>query len=310
MGVPGRVPDFLLAPPLEDPKERIRGRGLSFMERATRGLSKLLRDTYVQWDTSSREGLLQRTDPRVKISGLACAVVLVSLKHSLGSQLFVAISILLLASFSKVGLSSVYPKALGLAFVFGFLIPAPSCLNLFSEGEIILPLLVRESPSSFLWFQVPETVGVTREGLSSIGLLWFRIFNSLTCTFLLVNTTPLSDILKGLKHLKMPDSIVVVIVLTYRYGFIFLDLMEQMHRARLARIVRGGKNSETRRWTGERLGFLFGKAQLRCEQTNKAMEARGFSGRVRVEPLGSMEKGDRWKLAVLAIWAVMAASVV
>ncbi len=310
MGIPGRIPDFLMAPPLDEPKERVRGRGLSFMERATRGLSRLLRDTYVQWDISSREGLLQRTDPRVKLLGVACAVVLVSLKHSLASQLFVAISLLLLGSFSKVGLSSVYPKAMGMAFIFGFIIPAPSCLNLFSEGEILLPLVVMESPSSFLWIQVPEIVGVTREGLSSIGLLWFRIFNSLTCTFLLANTTPLSDILKGLKHLKMPDSIVVVILLTYRYGFLFLDLMEQMHRARLARIVKGGRNSDTRKWAGERLGFLFGKAQLRCEQTNRAMEARGFSGRVRVEPLGRMGKRDKCGLAVLVIWIVVATSIV
>jgi len=310
MDIYGKVPDFLRAPPLEEPKERIRGRGLSFMERATRGLSKLLRDTYVQWDTSSRDGFLQRTDPRVKILGLACAVVLVSLKHTLLSQLFVAVSIFILASSSRVRLSSIYPKALGMAFIFGFLIPAPSCLNLFSQGEILLTLMVRESPSSFLWLQVPATVGITREGLISIGLLGFRIFNSLTCALLLVNTTPLSDILRGLKHFKMPDSILVVILLTYRYVFIFLDLMEQMHRARLARIVKGGKNSETRRWAGERLGFLFGKAQLRCEQTNRAMEARGFSGRVRIEPLGRMGKGDRWKLAVLAMWAVVATSIV
>lgn len=307
MEIYDKVPDFLRAPSVEAPNERIRGRGFSFMEKATRSLVQLLRNAYVQWDLSSGDGLLQRTDPRVKILGLIILVVLVSIKHSVASQLFVLVCLLLLTAFSRVGFSSVYSKALAMAFLFGVLIPAPSCLNLFSQGEMVLTLFKGETPSSFLWIRIPDTVGITKEGLSNVFLLWFRVFNSLTGAFLLVNTTSLNHILKGLKHLKVPDGLLLVILLTYRYSFIFLDLLEQMHRAKMARLVKGGRSSEMRKWAGERLGFIFGKAELRCDQTNRAMQGRGFSGGVRVEPLERMGKSERWKLVILCAWAVATA---
>lgn len=258
---------------------------MAFMDRALVSLSRLLRDAYVQWDLGDRDGLLQRADPRLKLILLVSTVVLVSFKQSLWGQLVVGISVLVLAALSKIPLGSMYGKVILFTGIFGVILPLPICLNVMVPGELILPLFGLDEPREFLWFRIPQIVGISKDGLMRIGLLSLRVLNSLSATFLVLYTTQMAQLVRSLKHFRLPDTILVVVLLTYRYLFIFVSLVEQMHRARWARLIIGTTASEGRIWAAERIASLFQRAQARCEEMYMAMESRGFSGRLHVEPL-------------------------
>lgn len=246
----------------------------------------------MQWDLAAREGLLQRTDPRVKVLLLASTVVLVSLKQSLWAQWTVGVILLGLTLLSRIPLKEVQSRAMLVTVLFGILLPGPSALNLTGHGEVLIPVLSLEEPAQVLWFHLPQTVGFTREGLMGVAILAFRIMNSMSVTLLVLNGTAFADIVRALKHFKLPDTLVWVVLLTYRYLFVLVSLVEQMHRARAARLVMGTSHAQTRRWAAHRMAFLFEKTQLRCEEMFKAMQSRGFSGKVRVEPLRPLGAGD------------------
>lgn len=300
MAPPERLPLFLQEPPPAGPVSPSRGGSVSFLERALVELCGVLRRLYIQWDLAAKEGLLQRTDPRVKVALLASAVVLVSLKQSLEAQVAMGALLLGLTLLSRIPLKEVQGRAILVTMLFGLILPAPSALNLTAQGEVLIPIFSLEEPTRFLWFHLPKTVGLTREGLLGVTILAFRIMNSMTATLLVLNGTPFADIVKALKHFKLPDTLVWVVLLTYRYLFVLVNLVEQMHRARSARLVKGADSTHTRRWAALRMAFLFQRSQQRCEEIFRAMQSRGFSGKVRVEPLEALEFRDLVGMGVMA----------
>lgn len=282
-----------------------RGGSLAFLDKALVHLAALLRTVYIQWDLAGRDGLLQRADPRLKVLLLLVLVVLVSFKQSLLGQAAVGLLLFLLALFSRIPLGALYGKLLVLTGIFGILVPFPASLNLITPGEVMLPLLRLEAPKEVLWFGIPETVGITKDGLLGMGLMASRIMNSLSATFLVLHTTPMADLVRSLKHFRLPDTMVVVVLLTYRYIFVLVSMVEQIHRARAARLVTGTSRSETRMWAAQRMAFLFQRTQIRCEEMYRAMQCRGFSGRLHVEGFGKLGSGD-W-VGLVALAAVSAA---
>ncbi len=301
MSASGKLPLFLQDPPLAQPTGWGKGGSVSFLEKALAELCRILRRLYLQWDLAAREGLLQRTDPRVKVALLAATVVLASLKQTIWAQVLIGVLLLGLSLLSRTPLREVQGRAFLLASLFGILLPSPSALNLAVPGEILIPLWHMEGSSRVLWFQLPETVGFTREGLLGVGILALRIMNSLSVTLLVLNTTPFSEIVRAIKHFKAPDTLVWVVLLAYRYLFVLVSLVEQMHRARSARLVRGTTHAQTRRWAAHRMAFLFQRTQLRCEEMFRAMQSRGFSGKIKVESLGAMARGNLVGIGLMAV---------
>ncbi|MEJ5377684.1 MAG: cobalt ECF transporter T component CbiQ [bacterium] len=271
------------------------------MEKALAQLCAMVRRLYVQWDLAVKNGLLQKLDPRVKLALIATTVVMASLKQGLGAQLLLGSILLGLTLLSKIPLREVQGRAILLAVLFGILLPAPSALNLVNKGEVLIPVLHLKEPARFLWFHVEETVGFTRGGLGAVAVLGLRIMNSVTVTLLVLNTTSFTEIVRALKHFKLPDTLVWVILLTYRYIFVLVNLVEQMHRARSARLVKGTSSAETRKWTAHGIAFVFEKTQLRCQEIFRAMQSRGFSGQVRVEPLGGLAAGDLFGIGMMVV---------
>lgn len=288
------LPSFLSLPPMQEGTSPPQGGGgVSFLEKAVAGLSTFLKEAYTQWDFSSRDGLLQRMDPRVKVALLLTTITVVSLKHQFWIQISVSGLLFTLSWFSKMGIWDYYRRILLFTWVFGVLVPLPSCLNILVDGEVILPLLNLGSSKRFLWVQVPHVVGITKEGAFGLGLVAVRVMNSIAITFLVFRTTPFTEIMSSLKSLRIPDPLIMTVTLTYRYLFIVVSIVEQLHRARSARLIRGENSKETRRWAAHRMAFLFQRAQDRCEQIRRAMEARGLSGKIELVGLGPIKKKDR-----------------
>lgn len=99
-----------------------------------------------------------------------------------------------------------------------------------------------------------------------------KSFLSGLAALLLVATTPLPDLLRGLESFAVPRPLLLVVQFLYRYLFV---ISEQAQHMRLAARSRG---SSFRASAGS-LGVLFARSWERADGIYRAMLARGFDGR-------------------------------
>jgi cobalt/nickel transport system permease protein len=104
------------------------------------------------------------------------------------------------------------------------------------------------------------------------ALLVEKSYLSALAALLLVATTPLPQLLRGLDMLGVPGFLLMVAQFLYRYLFV---ITEQAHRMRLAGLCRGGRGF---RASAGALGVLFARSYERAECIHRAMVSRGFQG--------------------------------
>lgn len=278
------------------------------LEKGVHHLAEIVRDGYILWEGSRRNGLLQRIDPRIKILFLAFFLVLVSLKRSIEPQLGLFLIIVLLVASSRLDMVPFYRRICWLGLLFGVLIPLPSLLNLFSDGTIVIPLIRLNRDHHFWIYRLPATIGVTSEGLRGMTMLALRICNSVALSMLILHTTSFPDLIKALRVFRVPDSFIVVITLSYKYVFSFTRTVTDMHLAKKSRLLGPMDAAQSRQWAAGRIAALFHKSQIRCEEIFKAMVSRGFEHQV---PLHAYPKLSGRDLVtgtfMLLIWAVFMA---
>lgn len=275
------IPAFLLQ---EEPMRAPRGKkGLppTFLDRSIHSLSKFILTTYREWETSSQRGLFQKIDSRVKIVFLIYFIVIVSLLKNINSEILLGTLILILCIFSRLPLLQFYKKVFITGGIFGFLIPLPSALNLFTPGEFLLPFF--SLPSSFIPSAsvFPEVIGITREGLWGVLMIACRVINSLSITLLIFYTTPFPEMMRGISFFRIPEAMVMIITLTYKYVFLSVKMIQEMYLARKARYIGGEKESAMRSWVAGRITFIFHRSQRRFEEVYRAMVSRGFDGKIK-----------------------------
>lgn len=288
-----KIPAFLLEQPSS---VRFTGTGgklkRTFLEKGIHHLADVIKSAYLQWETASKDSPFHRIDARVKVLFLLYYVIIVSLKRELMPEVLIAGFILVLTLVSRLNLIRFYKKVLLLAFFFGFLIALPAALNIITEGKIVFPLVRLSQDYNFWVYHIPREIGITREGMSGVSLLTLRVLNSLSISFLVLSTTSFPDIIKALKVLRVPDSFLMIITLCYKYIFIFAKTVEDMHLARKSRTAGQADNAEARRWIAGRIGFVFKKTRLRCEEIFKAMLGRGFSEDIKLYEPGKLNSHD------------------
>ncbi len=250
---------------------------MSFVDKGIEGIGELLRTTFIQWEFSTKNGYLQRIDPRVKILFLLFFIVIINLKKDLFSEFLIGLIIFLFVVISRLHLFDFYRKVLISAFLFGTLLSLPASLNLIMDGNVIFPLIHFKESYEFWIYRVPRTIGITEEGMSVVILLTSRVMNSVGLSLLILYTTPFPEMIKALKILRVPDTLLIIITLTYKYIFIFAKTVGEMHLARKSRMVRSISRKEAGRWVAGRIFLLFRRTQKKCEELNKAMMGRGFS---------------------------------
>lgn len=263
-----------------------------FLEKGIEHLAGIIKIAYAQWNAASEEGFFQKIDARIKLLFLFFFMIIISLKKDVESEIWIGLIVLLLMALSRLNLLHLYKRILSFGMVFGFLVALPSALNLFKEGEILLPFL-SFSRSYQLWiYSIPETIGFTREGVYGLVMITLRVVNSLSLTFLLLYTTPFPEIIRALKLFRVPDTILIIITLSYKYLFLFSKTVEEMHLAKKSRLLKEPKTKEARIWLAGRMAFLFRKTRLRADEVLQAMVSRGFSDTIKVYQITTLQPRD------------------
>lgn len=141
------------------------------------------------------------------------------------------------------------------------------------------------------------------------GLLAGKSYLSALAVLILVSTTPLPQLLRGLEMMGVPNFLLMVTQFLYRYLFVIAEEAAHMRTAGLSRgaSVRGLVAHGARfRAAAGALAVLFARSYARAESIHRAMEARGFRGRFRL--LSTLRFG--WADAVFLLIATLAPAAV
>jgi cobalt/nickel transport system permease protein len=180
------------------------------------------------------------------------------------------------ASFPKYSVVPILPLAI-IPFLLAWFGDTPFCVL----GRMLLiacPFALLVGLLNPFFDRAPVFIGghVLAAGWLSYGSILVRFALSMTMLTVLVATTALPDLLRGLRQLKVPAALVTQLQFLYRYLFLLADEAARLSRARrLREPARVRADWHTARAI---LGSLLWRATGRAERIYLAMQARGFDG--------------------------------
>ncbi len=104
-----------------------------------------------------------------------------------------------------------------------------------------------------------------------------KSFVSACAVLLLLGTTSLAALLRGLESMGVPRFFLMVVQFLYRYLFVLSEQAQHMRQARRCRAPHPARQPLFRSAAGA-LAVLFARSHARAERIHRAMLARGFQG--------------------------------
>lgn len=223
----------------------------------------LLRDERV----ATRQGWLQAVHPVVKLLGVLALLVLTATFATPGPPATVLALTVVLAALSRVPLS-----------VHGLRTAVPTAIAVL----IVAPQAVLTSGPTLLG---PVSV----PGAAYVATFGFRVGASVSLLGLVLSTTRFTSLLSALRTLRVPQTAVTLLSITYRYLLVVFEELSRLVLARRSRRIRPASFTDSWREAGSLLGTFFLRALDRGERVGRAARSRGgTTGRayVRNQPIG------------------------
>lgn len=218
--------------------------------------------------------------------------------HPLGKLLAAVAYIFTVVSFPKYDLTGIFIMVLYPALLYQLAeIPIRTC---FYRMRFVLPLVLAVSIANpFLDrapFLVPGLGTIPRGCISMVTLMMKGVF-SLMISFLLIATTKVEELCASLRRVHVPEIIVTLFLLTYRYVSVLMEQVSIMLDAYLLRAP-GQNGIHISAW-GSFLGQLLLRSMDKATELYQSMILRGFDG-----SFSHLEKkrftGKDWRFLMLS----------
>lgn len=149
--------------------------------------------------------------------------------------------------------------------------------------SLITILLSISSDNIFLWsFKISNKyIGVTYYSLKESINIIMRVLASISSTFFLGLTTPLNSIIKVLKKFKLSNTLIELLVLIYRFIFIFL---EESRDIIMAQEMKFGYNTLKNSYKSMALLIkcLFMRVLIRYEDMLISLDSKLYNGEFKI----------------------------
>jgi cobalt/nickel transport system permease protein len=185
-----------------------------------------------------------------------------------------------------VALSDRFPSLFA-ALALSFVLIGLARLNI---REVAKRVLIVNGLILFFWLVLPLTFegvvlfylgpfAVTREGLLISARITLKSNAILLAFVALIASTSIATLGHALNRLRIPEKIVHLLLLTYRYVFVIEQEYQRLVRATKIRGFRPKSNMHTYRTYAYLIGMLFVRASERAARVHQAMLCRGFKGK-------------------------------
>jgi cobalt/nickel transport system permease protein len=237
----------------------------SFIKKTLSDITVFLRDTLFTSEWVRERGLLQGMDPRAKLLGVLFFIITVSIMRTINPLLSLYILSVILAIASNIKVFFFIKRV-------WFFIP-------FFAGVIAIPSLFLVPGKPILSFL---GLTITGEGITTAAIFVLRVATSVSFLILLILTTKWDHILKALRVFHVPPLFILILSMTYRYIYLLIYTIEDMHISLLSRTIKRHTPKEGQRWIAGRIGFIFYKSRRLSGEVYDAMVSRGFQGDVSI----------------------------
>lgn len=178
--------------------------------------------------------------------------------------------------------------------------------------EIIRRLLIVDEFILLLWIILPITypgdvlMNIWRFKISYEGVLFTLLLTIKANAIILIlishiSTSNIFDIVHSLSHLKIPEKLIFLFFLLYRYTLILSDDLERIIRAAKTRGFRMRNSIHSYRTIAYIIGCLLVKSFEKGENLYRGMVSRGFHGKFFLI--------DHFKFSIIDLWAVIIFSI-
>lgn len=222
--------------------------------------------------------------------------------HPLTKLFLTIFYILIVVSFPKFELTGLFVLVLYPVLLYRMAgIPVRTC---FVRLRAVLPLVLAVGVVNPFLDPAPllhiGTVTVSRGVVSMLTLMLKGVF-SLMASFLLVAATKVDLLCASLRKLKVPEILVTLFLLTYRYIAVLVEQVSIMTDAYALRAP-GQKGIHISAW-GSFLGQLLLRSMDRATELYQSMQQRGFDGAFAylTVPSFTVQDGLFFALSVLAL---------
>ena len=196
----------------------------------------------------------------------------------------------------RVVLTSAYAFVVALSYHFPVLIVAlmlSLALVVFSRVRftaVLKKIIWVNAFALLLWLLLPFTFGgevlarvgsfaVYRPGVVLAAQITLKSYAIVLAFIALIATMSFATLGHALYRLRVPEKMVHLLLMTYRYIFVIEQEYLRLVRAAKIRGFRPGTNSNTYRTFANIIGMLFIRAAARAERVQQAMLCRGFKGK-------------------------------
>lgn len=163
---------------------------------------------------------------------------------------------------------------------------------------------------------IAVSIGESAEGiyigigsLEAAARVFIKCFGSVSCMYFLSLTTPMTDLFALLRKSPLPDFIVEITELVYRYIFVLYDAAERIRTAQDSRLgyvnLRASYHS-----TANLAANIFMRAYRQADKSYTAMEARCYNGEIKLLGREYIKKPIFYIIAAAFIALLISAAVV
>lgn len=276
------LPDWMIEEPDINEKATvvIKGRRSNFLTKTILNMRAVICEDLQTEQFAKRDGLLQQANPGLKLITMIALILGASMSRQIQILLALWLVTLLLMRLSRLPVLVLQKRIWGFIPLLTLIFALPVTLNIFMDGSPLLMIYQTSSPSHYLGVNWPVTLFVTRQGATAAIFLFLRVGISLSLGILLVMTTPLAEIFKFLRVLKVPSLFIMIIEMTYRYLILLLSISIEMFEARSLRTVGDMPAKWQRAQVGSSIASLFARSMALSEEVYQAMCARCYIGEI------------------------------
>ena len=253
-----------------------------FVERSIGSALFFFKQSIFADETASKPGLLQSLDPRMKSAAILLLILLALFTRSISVLGFLYFLCLVLALLSRIGLGFFLKRTWIFIPLFALMIAVPALFSFVSPGEPVRSLGI---------------LCITRQGIRAACFFVGRVITCVSLTVLLSMTTRHFELLKALRSFGVPQMFVMVLGISYRYIYLFVETVENTYLAIKSRVGGGIRWRSGQNIVAWNIAHLWTRSCLLNEQVYNAMLSRGFRGEPVVLNRFQAKARDWWWLA-------------
>lgn len=287
----------------EGPSKRCRRRG--FLEKTLHAIAEAIKNEIFSERCAQEPGFLQGVDPRAKLVTVLLLIGTAGLVHHIPTLIALNVWLFWLATISRIPIRLFIKRVWLVVPLFTGLVVFPATLNIVQPGTPLWVLFHFSHPLHLGWWNLPQEVAITSQGLAAAVLLVLRVGASVSLAVLLTLTTRWSVLMKALGTLRIPEIFIAVLEITFRYVFLLLQISSDMFAARKSRTVGRASSREQRRFVAASMGSLWSKTHATSEEVHGAMLARGYTGHPKSLVHFTMKRSDALWVAFVILFVVL-----